>query len=137
MGSRVTWRGDQVIEIYRVAARDALNELGGRWEASAKGSLRPGRGVVTGTYRRSLHYANPGYNFSGDDVRPAPGSPERSGAGGGAQRFGLTVRMTVGSGMRYARKLEQLYGVVTTAIDQVKGMLPEILTRKAREGGLS
>lgn len=137
MGSEVDWRGGRVLEICGVAAKSALTELGGRWEAAAKGSLRPGRGVVTGTYRRSLHYANPGYNFSSDDTRPANGSPERAGAGGGAERIGLSVRMTVGSGMRYAIRLEQLYAVVTTAVDQVKGRLPEILARKTREGGLS
>lgn len=134
---RLDWRGDDVRREAVNAIYGAVLELGGRWEAAAKGSVRPGRGVLTGTYRRSLHYARPDYDFASDDVPPSPGSPERSGHGGGPEVRGDKISILLGSGLNYARKLEALYGVVVGAFDQVRGQFLDILERHAKKRGLA
>jgi hypothetical protein len=127
---------DDVVKRVETAVIGALNEFGGRMETTAKGSIGPGRGVVTGTYRRSLHFAPVGYNFGKDHVKPSKRSPERSGKGGGAKRTADSVGILFGSGMRYAMKLEQRYNVVQGAMDSNKRKLPEIVRKHAKTQGL-
>lgn len=132
----VKWLGDEVRETAVNAIIAGMNEYGARWETAAKASLKPGRGVVTGTYRRSLHSGPPNYNFGGDDVKPSNGTPERGGQGG-ALADKDSVRMFVGSGMKYARRLEDLYNVVMGAQEKVSGQLPGIIEKHAKAAGLT
>lgn len=131
----VDWKGDDVAKTAALAVRDGLSEFAGRWETAAKGSVKPGRGVVTGTYRRSLHGAGPNYNFARDDVPPTPGTPERGGKAT-ARRQGATISVVCGSGMRYARVLENRYNVVRGAHERVAPQLPAIIERHAVRLGL-
>lgn len=133
---RVEWKGDDVLKTVMQAVQAGMTDYAGRWETAAKGSLRPGRGVVTSTYRRSLHAATPRYNFGNDDVPPRPGSPERGGRGVVTQRQGDTISGVVGSGMRYARSLENRYNVVRGAHDRVAPQLPGLIEKHAKAAGL-
>jgi len=130
------WKGDEVYTAVESAAITGLTEFGARHETASKGRVSPGRGVVTGTYRRSIHYGKPSYNFGRDNVRPSGNSPDRSGKGGGATRKGDTVAIVVGSGMVYAKKLEDMYSPIQGGFDQVKGQLPDILRKHAIANGL-
>lgn len=134
---RLDWRGDNVQREAVNVLVGATLELAGRWETAAKKSVRPGRGVITGTYRRSLHYANPGYDFASDNVKPAPGSPERSGQGGGPEVRGDLISLLLGSGLNYARKLEGFYSPVVGAFDQVRGQFLDIIEAHAKKRGLA
>lgn len=131
------WMGDQVQKTAVQAIVSGMNEFGARWETAAKASLKPGRGVVTGTYRRSLHYSGRDYNFAGDNVTPGPSTPERGGAADGATVSGNSVSIVAGSGLVYARRLETMYNVVVGAHEQVVGQLLGILEKHARAAGLT
>ena len=132
------WMGDQVQQdVVRAVIINGLNEFGARWETAAKASVKPGRGVVTGTYRRSLHYSSRAYNFGKDNVAPGPSTPERGGTGKGATAGGGYVSIVAGSGMIYARRLEAMYNVVVGAHAQVVGQLPGILEKHAKAARLT
>lgn len=136
MGFKLDWRGDKIAEMSVGIAVAALTEFGARVETSAKSQLKPGRGVVTGTYRRSIHYASPGYNYAADDVKPSPATPERSGTGGGAvQTSANVVSIVVGSGLKYARRVEQLYATIQKGQKRVEPQLPTILRKHAKKAG--
>lgn len=132
---RLDWRGEKLENITIGVIMAGLTEFGSRVETSAKSQLKPGRGVVTGTYRRSIHYASPRYNFSADDTKPSTSSPELSGRGGGAELVGRKVQIKVGSGLKYAGRVEQLYGTIRKGHDRVAPRLPEILRKHARKAG--
>lgn len=132
------WMGDQVQQdVVKAVIINGLNEFGARWETAAKASVKPGRGVVTGTYRRSLHFSSRAYNFANNNVKPGPGTPERGGAGKGATAGSGYVSIVAGSGMVYARRLEAMYNVVVGAHAQVVGQLPGILEKHAKAAGLT
>ena len=132
------WLDDQLQqEIIQPAVVNGLNEFGARWETAAKASVGPGRGVVTGTYRRSLHFSSRAYNFGRDNVKPGSGTPERGGTGKGATVGGGYVSIVAGSGMIYARRLEAMYNVVVGAHAQVAGQLGGILEKHAQAAGLT
>lgn len=131
------WLGDELTEDIEAALKDGLTEFGLTHETAAKGQLAPGHGVLTGTLRRSIHSAYPTYNYAADDVPPSNGSPERSGRGGGAGVFKTKASIVVGSGMRYARKIEDMYGYIQQGHDQVIGKLPDILNKHAAKRGLT
>lgn len=136
MSVKLDWYGDKISKAAVLIAVDALTEFGARVETSAKSQLKPGRGVVTGTYRRSIHYASPHYNFGGDDMKPSPSTPERSGTGGGAEQTSTNVvSITVGSGLKYARRVEQLYATIQKGQKRVEGQLPNILRKHAKKAG--
>lgn len=109
-GFRLDWKGDRVVKQVRSNVAEAWGEVGLRVETEAKRQLYKGHGVVTGTLRRSIHTAQPGYNWRGDDVTPAPNSPER----GGQLTLGLIqsdgIVTQVGSGLVYALAIHQGIG---------------------------
>ena len=57
----------------------ALGKFALRVEGYSKHELRRGHGVLTGTLRRSIHVAQPGYNWGADDLEPKAGTPELGG----------------------------------------------------------
>ena len=151
---RLDWRGDEVLEAVAAMSAAALGEIGLRIEAEAKRNLKPsakvkrgrryvyvpggGRGVRTGTLRRSLHTAKPGYSWTGDDVEPGPATPARGGRRVEGQRQGLRVCVAVGSGLDYAIYLHQSETsegrhYLTRAVEKVAPQAPDIL-RKYVEG---
>lgn len=136
MAGRLDWRGAQTREQVIAAVIDGLTEFGLTHETAAKSKLQPGRGVVTSTLRRSIHAADPAYNFASDDVPATPGSPERSGSGGGAAHQGSTISIVVGSGMVYARAIEELYAYMMESFQEVAPRLADILGKHAGRRGL-
>lgn len=134
--AKLEWKGAQFRGQVVDAIAAGLTEFGIRHESEAKRQLVPGQGVLTGTLRRSIHAAGPSYNFAADDVAPAPGTPERAGTGGEAEEIGGSVVISVGSGMSYARKIEELYYYLTDSFWIVEPQLLPTLEKHARERGL-
>jgi hypothetical protein len=117
---RLDWKGDELKRTMEQNGAKIISTFALTVEAEAKKELRRGHGVLTGTLRRSIHVALPGYSWGGDDVVPKKikrkkgvgviqGTPER-----GFQKVlpENSNRMTleVGSGMRYAMAVHQGHG---------------------------
>lgn len=132
----LVWKGDDVQKQVVAAIIDGVTEFGLTHETEAKRELTPGHGVLTGTLRRSIHAANADYNYGSDDVAPTPSSPERSQQGLDVKAQGIRVAVTVGSGMRYARRIEEMYGYITGSHRRVIGKLPAIIKKHAGRRGL-
>lgn len=130
------WMGNQVRSDVIAAIIDGVTEFGLTHETEAKRELTPGHGLLTGTLRRSIHAAGPDYPFAGDDVKPKQGSPDRSGQGMDIKEKNGRVAVTVGSGMIYARKIEELYGYISGSHRRVIGRLEGIIKKHARARGL-
>jgi len=140
MSNRVSisldWRGEQTFKQCVTALEGTLTELNLRAEAPAKGALKPGRGVLTGTFRRSIHGASPAYGYGSDDVAPSPNSPERGGTGGSAQRQGMKIISQFGSGLNYALNVEERYGTIVAGYLLAAKELPAIMERQGKLAGL-
>lgn len=137
MPTKLIWNGEvvkaQVIEVIV----DGVTEFGLEHETAAKGMLYHGHGKVTATLQRSIHAAAPSYQFAADDVPPAPGTPERGGQGLSIKRDGDKVGVMVGSGMRYARRIEQMYGYIANSHARVAGQIAGIMNKHAARRGLT
>lgn len=107
MASKLTWKGDKAIEAVEKNMTAAMGEFALRAEGYAKKELYKGHGVVTGTARRSIHTAKPGYNWAGDHVEPGPGAPERGNRLVTALKTAAGIVVQLGSGLRYALPLHQ------------------------------
>ena len=129
------WRGKEVSAEVAANVAGALGEFALRAEGHAKKELRKGHGVITGTLRRSIHVAEPGYAWSGDDVKAGAGSPERGGqkVKGQVQRGRMTVQL--GSGLVYALAVHQGhhsfdgYHYLTIGVDKARGELGDVLRK--------
>jgi hypothetical protein len=125
---RLNWRGDEVSQRVKENVAKTIGQFGMVVETSAKASLSKGHGVITGTLRRSIHTAIPGYNWSAD----AEGS-DQGGMAIDAAIEGSDIRIQVGSGLRYAMAVHQGHGsfsgyhYLTEALDKCKGQIPGIL----------
>ncbi len=130
---RLKWRGDQVIEEVEKNLAEAMTEIGLRVEGEGKKQLFKGHGVVTGTLRRSIHTATPGYNWSSDDVTPSPSTPERGGQAAPPAKKNGKLTIQVGSGLKYALWIEighhafSGYHYLTNGLAKVKPLIPGIL----------
>jgi len=135
MASRLVWRGNQVQADVEQGLAAGLAEFGLRCEAAAKKRLQPGHGVKTGTLRRSIHTATPGYTWAGDDVLPSPSTPERGGQETSPAERGGKLTLELGSGMEYAMAVHQGHGdfsgyhFLTEAVAEEAPRLPAILKR--------
>jgi hypothetical protein len=129
------WRGPEVLKAVSKNVAMAMGEFGLRVEGHSKKELRKGHGVITSTARRSIHVAQPGYNWSGDNVVANNNSPER-----GNQKFdavvnGRKITIQVGSGLGYALPLHQGhhsfegYHFLTIGLDKAKPELPAVLKK--------
>lgn len=128
------WRGKEIAQAVSENMAKALGKFGLRVEGYSKKELRkPNHGVKSGTLRRSIHTAQPGYNWSGDDIEPGPGTPER-----GKQTFiamidGKRIIIQVGSGMNYALPVHQGhhsfegYHYMTNGFEKAKPELAQVL----------
>jgi len=125
-----TWRGKEVTQAVAKKVAMALGEFGLTAEGHAKRELRKGHGVITGTLRRSIHTAQPGYNWSGDD-----GSSEFGGQKVDASVNGSRITVQLGSGLGYALPVHQGhqgfegYHFLPIGVDKAKKKLPAILKR--------
>lgn len=130
------WKGKQAGEAFlREVVEPGMGLIGLAVEGESKKELRKGHGVESGTLRRSIHTALPGYTWASDDVEPAPGTPER-----GKKRVnGLVV--SVGSGLNYALPVHQGHGsfagyhYILNGAEKVRGKMALDLLMKAAKGG--
>jgi hypothetical protein len=131
---KLNWKGDELKRIMQENGAKIIAEFGLTVEGEAKRELRKGHGVLTGTLRRSIHMALPGYDWSGDDVTPSAGTPER---GGQTVMPETSEKQTVqvGSGLVYAMAVHQGYGsfigyhYLTNGLKKAKEKLPSIIAR--------
>jgi hypothetical protein len=134
--ARITrWNGKDITLAVARNVASALGEFALRAEGHSKRVLRRGHGVLTGTARRSIHVAQPGYNWAADDVEPATGSPERGGKAFDAVIDGKRITVQLGSGLGYALPLHQGhhsfegYHFLTIGVEKAKPELPTVLKK--------
>ncbi len=134
-GYTLKWNGKEVLDWVEENMEEALGVLGLAVEAEAKKELRPGHGVRTGTLRRSIHSAEPGYIWAKDDWDPEqnkPG-PKRGGLLSRAKRKDGKLVVEVGSGVHYALLVHQGhdgfagYHFMTNAVEKVSGKAGKII----------
>ena len=130
------WRGKEVTQEVAQNVALALGEFALRAEGYAKKELRKGHGVETGTARRSIHTAQPGYAWIGDDQEPSAATPERGGQRVNGVIKGSRITVQLGSGLRYALPLHQGhhgfagYHFITIGVDKAKtNDLDEVLRK--------
>lgn len=132
---RLVWKGEQVQKDAETMLSKGLTEIGLQVEGEAKQELYKGHGVLTGTLRRSVHTAAPGYNWSGDNVKPSESSPELGGMEAVPTKQSGRLTVQVGSGMEYALPVHQGHGsfsgyhFLTKAVDKVKPRMLDILKK--------
>jgi hypothetical protein len=132
---RLVWRGVKVVQAVQDNMAEAYMEFGLTVERHAKKQLKRGHGVLTGTLRRSIHVAEPGYAWSADDVTPGKASPERGGRGVKAKTIGVKTTLQIGSGLTYALPVHQGhhsftgYHYLTNGLAKAKPELPGILKK--------
>ena len=120
------------------AAVSALTEFGLRLEAAAKLELRPGRGVITGTLRRSIHMSGLDYQWEGDDTAPGSNTPERGGQSPDIQKRKGSLAMVFGSGLVYAMPVHQGhrsfpgYHFITDPYARLLPTFPDILEKHSK-----
>jgi hypothetical protein len=131
---KLTWQGEITKEKVIGAIVDGVTEFGLTHEREAKRELYPGHGKLTSTLQRSVHAAAPTYQFAIDDV---PDGPERSGQGLAVKKIGSSVGVMVGSGMRYARRIEYMYGYIANSHSRVAGQIAGIMNKHASRRGLT
>lgn len=136
MGYKLDWKGVQCRAQVVGAVKVGLGRFGLVHETEAKRELGPGHGVLTGTLRRSVHSAAPSYDFSGDDTKASSSSPERGG-NAGAEVVSTSVIVAVGSGMRYAKRIEEMYGYIQKGHERARPQLDGLIEQAAREAGLT
>lgn len=144
MSSRLDWRGEDVLQAFRRAAAGALMRFALMIESGAKETLQPGAGVRTGTLRRSIHVARPGYNWSHDDVEPGPYTPERGSqeVEPGESADKLELSLEIGSGLVYAMPVHQGFGgfpgyhYIMRPFDALRGQFVDVLREFLRKEGL-
>lgn len=104
---RLNWKGDLVAKMSEEQICAIMGEIALIGEGEAKKELQKGRGVLTGTLRRSIHAATPDYEFATDNVEAAPASPERGNKKVLARRVGNRLVVLLGSGLSYAMAIHQ------------------------------
>lgn len=129
---KLNWKGETFLRDATRALAEANGEIALAIETEAKRELYPGHGVDSGTLKRSIHVAQPGYNWARDNVKPSPRSPERGG------RLIRGLDLTVGSGMVYALAVHQGkgnftgYHYLTRALERVLPRRERILAKHLR-----
>lgn len=132
--SELIWKGDEVLRTTQENAAKIISEFALTVEGKAKKELRKGHGVLTGTLRRSIHTALPGYDWGGDDVEPSAGAIERGGEAV-MPEAGNQITVEVGSGLVYAMAVHQGhhnftgYHYLTNGLKKAEGKLPSIIAR--------
>jgi hypothetical protein len=127
---RIEWRGEEVLQRVKENVAKSLGQFALVVETGAKAELHKGHGVLTGTLRRSIHTAAPGYNWAAD----AQGS-DQGGQAIDAAIDGGGVRIQVGSGLEYALAVHQGHGsfagyhFLTNALEKSRGQFPGLLAQ--------
>lgn len=125
----VDWRGPTVLTGWKKNLADGLGEIGLRVEAAAKRQLYKGHGVITGTLRRSIHCAPPGYGWAAE----AKGGGGSEGVHVPGVPVGDKLVVSVGTGLEYAKPVHDGHGsfggyhYMTNGVEIVKPDAPTIL----------
>jgi hypothetical protein len=98
----LNWKGDVVVKIAEAALTEIVADLGEIAEAESKRELNPGHGLLSGDLRRSIHVAEPGHVYAGED-----GKSERGGKRVLPVRAGARFALSLGSGLKYAMAIHQ------------------------------
>lgn len=131
------WRGEQIKKLVASNVSKAMGEFGLRVEGHSKRQLKKGQGVITGTLRRSIHLAPPGYAWSKDDTTPSTSSPELGGQKMDATIEKSQITIQVGSGLRYALPVHQGhhwfigYHFISIGLQRAKPELSAVLKKYA------
>lgn len=132
---KLEWRGDEVKSETMQAGAKIISEFGFEVEGESKYELRYGRGVESGTLRRSIHMALPGYDWGSDDVEPSKSSPERGGSQVLPDESNDKLTVEVGSGLVYAMAVHQGhhnfqgYHYLTNGLKKAKAKLDSIIAK--------
>lgn len=121
------WQPEKVVEAKLEKLAKAYGKFGLVVEAESKKELRKGHGVLTGTLRRSIHTANPGYEWRRDNVKPSGESPELGGQETQATVVKRRLTLSVGSGLVYALRVHRLYKYISLGLKRAKPQLHKIL----------
>lgn len=127
------WRGKEVTLAVQSNMSKALGKFGLVAEGYAKKELQKGHGVLTGTLRRSIHTAQPGYDWSGDNVAAESGAPERGGNLTEGVIEASRIALQLGSGLVYALAVHQGhhsfegYHYLVNGVDKARAEMPNIL----------
>jgi len=143
----LNWEGAAVNAEIEQRLKGAVAEIALRIEAKAKTKLQPsqqvkgrfvkggGRGLRTGTLRRSIHADKPSGNFGSDNVAAGAGTPERGGQEPTPERDGTRLMAAVGSGLGYAMYVHQghynpeVQGFITRSAEEVMPQALSIVRR--------
>lgn len=144
---RLDWRGVELDRKMQAGLGAGLTEIGLRIEGKAKARLKPseqiddewveggGHGKRTGTLQRSIHNAQLGYDWGGDDVEPGGSTPERGGQGVEPTEEGDILWLEVGSGLEYAMAVHENHYdpevvlFIQQAADDITPQVPAIIKR--------
>lgn len=129
---RLSWKGKEVGDALVPKIAAGLGDVALEIEGNAKKELKAGHGLITGTLRRSIHAAEPGYPFHTENVKPGPLTPERGGMSVSGIKVGNAISVLVGSGMIYARKIENLYAYMLKGFHNALPRVPEIMGRRLK-----
>jgi hypothetical protein len=132
------WHGDEVLAAVLAAMSPVMGRIGLMVEGEAKKQLTKGHGVITGTLRRSIHCAEEGYVWSGDNVEPDEGTPELGNNQVNPEPNEIGLSIEVGSGLLYAMPVHQGrgsfqgYHYLTNAVEIVRQRVPGIVAEMMR-----
>ncbi len=137
-GFRLRWSAEVAQAQAEAALVQAMMEIGLRIEGESKKELYKGHGVITGTLRRSIHTAMPGYTWRGDNVTPSASTPERGNKATPPvlERGRLVVQL--GSGLEYAIWVHQGhhsfegYHFIENGVEKVRPLIPGIVRKHAK-----
>lgn len=124
------WEPEKVVDEKLKRLARAFGTFGHEVEGESKRELKKGHGVLTGTLRRSIHTAEPGYSFSQDNVKPSNNTPERGKQQVNAAITRRRLSLLVGSGMVYAMRIHKLYKYMTIGLNRAKPRLPAHINKE-------
>ena len=136
------WRSKEIVQKVSENVSKAMGEIALRAEGHSKRELRKGHGVVSGTLRRSIHTAQPGYDWSKDGASVTIKGKRAKGSSftlGGKLIDALIeskkITIQLGSGLGYALPVHQGhhsfsgYHYLTNGVDKAKPELPAVLKK--------
>jgi hypothetical protein len=127
------WEPEKVVDEKLQRLSRAFGRFGLQVEADSKRELRKGHGVLTGTLRRSIHTAEPGYDFGKDDVEPSASTPERGGRQVNAAVAKRQLSLLVGSGLVYALVIHRMYKYLTLGLKRARPTLPKFINAEFKK----
>jgi hypothetical protein len=140
--SSLNWKGDEVKRIMKEHGAEIISEFALTVEGEAKKELVRGHGVLTGTLRRSIHAAQPGYDWSQDAAKVQLTGKREKGSSftlGGETVMpsidGSKITVEIGSGLDYAMAVHQGhhsfagYHYLTNGLKKATEKLPRIISK--------